>query len=77
VNVDRNTAGTIDVKAPVELFQSPLTAPVLAIEQYAVSNDGQRFLFIRPRAATAARPPINVVVNWTRTFRGNDVPRLS
>lgn len=28
------------------------------------SNDGQRFLFIRPRASTGASPPIAVVVNW-------------
>ena len=64
VNVDRNAAGAIDFKAPVELFQSPLVTPALILDQYAVSNDGQRFLFIRPRASTAAKPPITVVVNW-------------
>jgi eukaryotic-like serine/threonine-protein kinase len=64
VSVDRKAAGAIDFTAPVELFQSPLTAPALVLDQYAVSNDAQRFLFIRPRASTGVKPPITVVVNW-------------
>jgi dipeptidyl aminopeptidase/acylaminoacyl peptidase len=68
VPVERGAAGAIDVKAPVELFQSPLTGPALMIDQYAVSKDGQRFLFIRPRASAGAKPPITVVVNWATSL---------
>jgi hypothetical protein len=64
VSVDRNTKGAIEFKAPTELFQSPLSVATLVTDQYAVSNDGQRFLFIRPRASTGASPPLTVVVNW-------------
>ncbi len=69
VPVDRS-AGAIEFKAPVELFQSPLTSPALVIDQYSVSNDGQRFLFIRPRASTGTKPPITVVVNWAAGLAG-------
>lgn len=68
VSVDRNTAGAIEFKTPAELFQSPLPGANRVYDQYAVSNDGQRFLFIRPRASTNASPPITVVVNWAAAF---------
>jgi serine/threonine protein kinase len=41
---------------------------ILTIDQYAVSDDGQRFLFIHPRASTNASPPVTVVVNWAAGF---------
>ena len=44
-------------------------APHLVYSQYAVSNDGQRFLFIRPRPSSNARPPITVVVNWATELK--------
>ena len=59
----------VDVAAPVELFQSPFTSPTLSIDQYAVSRDGQRFLFIQPRAASGTRPPMVVVVNWAEGLK--------
>ena len=59
------TTGGLSFSAPVELFQSPLAQPVMSIDQYSVTKDGQRFLFIQPRATTGARPPVNIVVNWT------------
>jgi hypothetical protein len=34
------------------------------IDQYSVTNDGQRFLFIRPIDAGDAGRPVTVVVNW-------------
>jgi hypothetical protein len=38
----------------------------MTIDQYAVSADGQRFLFLQPRGDGAtASSPITVVVNWT------------
>lgn len=56
--------GTLDFAAPVEMFQSPFTNPSLLFDQYSVTKDGKRFLFIRPREATGVRPPVTVVVNW-------------
>jgi hypothetical protein len=49
--------------APVPLFPSPLPVPSAVIDQYVVTRDGQRFLFIRPRGQTTAAP-MTVVVNW-------------
>ena len=69
VSVDRNTAGAIEFKAPTDLFQSPLSVANTVFDQYAVANDGQRFLFIRPRAPSDARPPITVVVNWAAALK--------
>lgn len=64
VQVTRNASGALDFAAPVELFQSPLANPMLTVDQYSVTRDGQRFLFIRPIETTGAIPPITVVVNW-------------
>jgi len=60
-------AGALSFSAPVELFQSPQTAPTAGVDQYSVTKDG-RFLFIEP-IPTAAMPPITVVVNWDRGLR--------
>ena len=68
VGVDRSTAGAIEFKAPIALFQSSLSVPNGIYDQYAVSNDAQRVLFIRSRASTNASPPITVVVNWAAEF---------
>ena len=43
------------------LFQSGITVSVRG-DNYAVSNDGQRFLL--KRAVTNGRQPINIVLNW-------------
>ena len=64
VAVTPNPSGALDFGAPVELFQSPLATPSLIIDQYSVTKDGKRFLFIRPRETTVVRPPVTVVVNW-------------
>jgi hypothetical protein len=60
----------LNVGAPVELFQSPIPSLTMSIDQYAPSKDGQRFLFIRPRATPGARLPIVVVMNWTQGLQG-------
>jgi hypothetical protein len=62
--VTKNASGALDFAAPVELFQSPLATPNLTIDQYSVTKDGKRFLFIRPRETAVVRPPVTVVVNW-------------
>jgi Tol biopolymer transport system component len=64
VSVERNTKGALEFTAPVDLFQSPLPGANSVLDQYAVSNDGQRFLFISPRASKTPAPPITVVLNW-------------
>jgi Tol biopolymer transport system component len=58
---DLNAANPI-VRPPVALFPVPLAIGGPALQQYAPSRDGQRFLVnvIRERAAE----PISVVLNW-------------
>jgi len=64
---DAASPGTLDFRAPVVLFQSPLTRPNLTVDQYAVTRDGRRFLFIIPKREANAPPvsSISVRVNWT------------
>jgi hypothetical protein len=64
VSVERNAKGALEFKAPVDVFQSPLSRANSVTDQYAVSNDGERFLFISPRASNTPAPPITVVLNW-------------
>jgi Tol biopolymer transport system component len=55
---------------PKELFQSPIARPSMNIDQWGVSRDGQRFLFIAPMQTQAATiDPITVVVNWQRGLK--------
>ena len=63
VRITTQTSGALDFAPPVELFQSPFVRPWLEVDQYSVSKDGQRFLFIRPREMTDV--PITVLVNWS------------
>jgi hypothetical protein len=66
VIADPAQPGGIDVRAPVELFQSPIPQPLLTVDQYSVTADGQRFLFMKPhRDLGTTSSPITVVVNWT------------
>lgn len=53
-------------RAPTVLFQSPNTSPAAVTDQYDVTHDGQRFLFIvrERQAGNAGVPPITVIVNW-------------
>ena len=63
---DAASPGTLDFRAPEVLFQSPLPRPNLTVDQYAVTRDGRRFLFIVPRRdANAPVSSITVRVNWT------------
>jgi Tol biopolymer transport system component len=55
--------GEMSTTTPTPLFPSPLQTPSGARDQYVVSRDGKRFLFIRPRTSSM-EAPIMVVVNW-------------
>jgi len=72
VAITPQSSGGLDFAAPVELFQTPLATPILGIDQYSVTRDGQRFLVLRPRdTAAAVEQTINVIVNWkTGTTEG-------
>ena len=64
ITADAKT-GAIEFKAPTLLFQSPIARPTMTIDQYDVTHDGQRFLFVRARVeASTLLPPITVAVNW-------------
>jgi Tol biopolymer transport system component len=58
----------LEFKAPTVLFQSPIARPYMVLDQYDVTRDGQRFIFLKPHidpnAATEPLAPITVMVNW-------------
>ena len=59
-------AGVKEFGAPRELFTSPIARPNPTLDQYSVTRDGQRFLFIRPQKdQDSGIAPITVVVNWS------------
>jgi serine/threonine protein kinase len=58
---------TLEFGPPVMLFQTPLIAPVLDVDEYAVSADGQRFLVIKH--AQSATTPITVVLDWAKLLK--------
>ena len=67
VTVTPEAGGALDFGAPVELFQSPLVRPLMTLDQYSVTSDGQRFLFLQPHGqGSAVAAPLTVVVNWAK-----------
>ena len=60
-----------DNGAPVGLFQLPFIVDPI-IDQYAVTRDGQRFIFLNPVRDSAA--PITVVLNWAAGFNPSPGP---
>jgi Tol biopolymer transport system component len=71
--VPDSKTGVLEFGAPAVLFQSPISAPNMTLDQYDVTRDGQRFLFIQPHIDPNATPtplaPVTVVVNWTAGIR--------
>jgi serine/threonine protein kinase/Tol biopolymer transport system component len=55
--------------APVQLFQSPLGTPSATIDEFDVTRDGRRFLFIVPLEGSQT-VPITVRLNWLKGFGG-------
>jgi len=56
----------MEVSLPKKLFQVRFPfSPALAVYQYAVTRDGQRFLC----ATVKTEPPVVVVLNWERLFK--------
>ena len=66
VAIDTDTkTGALTFKTPVRLFQAPIGRPNLTIDSYDVTADGQRFLFVQPRAGgPPVISPITIIVNW-------------
>ena len=64
VRTTPTAARGLEISAPAELFQTPLTQPFPVIDQYSVTADGQRFLILRPRGSTEGTETLRVVVNW-------------
>jgi Tol biopolymer transport system component len=60
--VDITTGSTISSGPPRALFDTGLMVEP-TIDQYAVTQNGQRFLILKP-LGTAAPNPIGVIVNW-------------
>jgi WD40 repeat protein len=65
--VDIKPGEKLDSGIPHALFDTGLTAPAPAVDQYAVTPDGQRFLVQLPVDTEA--PPITVIVNWTASLK--------
>ena len=59
---------------PTALFDARLPAPSPWIEQYAVSADGQRFLFLKAED-TKVRNSVGVILNWPALLRAGTAAR--
>ena len=57
-----------EFSTPTALFQSPRTGPSPVLDQFDVTGDGQRFLFLMQRGQEAGVDPITVVVNWQQAL---------
>lgn len=60
----RTAGASFEPGVPKRLFPVPFVTWVVSRDQFAVSNDGNRFLISRSAGETAATP-ITVVLNWT------------
>ena len=61
---------TPEFRAPMVLFQSPLTRPSGVSDDWDITADGQRFLFAVSLNREAETPPLTVLLNWTNALRG-------
>ena len=63
------TSGSpLEAGIPEPLFRTPITNLALNIDQYDVTDDGQRFLVLTP-TGEARQSPITIVVNWTADLK--------
>ena len=62
--VDIKTNGSIVFESPRVLFDTGLDTVMPNVDQYDVTDDGERFLVLRP-LADAVSEPITLVLNWT------------
>ena len=69
IPVRRNGAAA-EFGTPVPLFQSPLANPSPFSDQFSVTRDGRRFLFLIPMQHEATTvDPITVVLNWPQSIK--------
>lgn len=69
MSVEVLPAGDGDFGAPKRLFQSVLARPTMNTDEYDVTSDGKRFIFVQPRADSSDTPAVTIVVNWKATSR--------
>ena len=63
------TKPSFEPGAPQQLFETHLAQSIDAAFEYDVTADGKRFLLdTNPGGGSASAPPLNVVVNWSRSI---------
>jgi serine/threonine protein kinase len=62
--VDVSTQGTFTPGKPRMLFEGPYLQTNVALPNYSVSPDGERFLMTKDTEPDRAKTQINVVLNW-------------
>ena len=68
-----STEGGLTFGRPQKLFESADLLYPIAVSNYDVSADGQRFITITAAAAgPAALPKIRIVENWHEEFRNRE-----
>ena len=65
IDIDTDTATGLDLGSPSPLFQTGLNV-VSNVHQYAVANDGQRFLI---PVQEASQHQLTIVLNWDQELR--------
>ena len=69
MSVDVSLEGDGDFAAPKRLFQSVLSRPTMNTDEYDVTSDGKRFIFVQPGADSSDTSAVTVVVNWKATSK--------
>jgi hypothetical protein len=67
MSVEVRPGATLDIGTPRPLFRTRLR-PNGAVDQYAVSADGQRFIVMEP-PADAPPEALTIVTNWTTLLK--------
>jgi Tol biopolymer transport system component len=60
--------GPPEFTAPTRLFQSPIMRPAMTVDEFDVTSDGKRFLFVRP-LGDGADLSLTVSINWTSALK--------
>lgn len=70
VTMKSDVAGVApEFTAPTRLFQSPITRPAMTTDEFDVTSDGKRLLFVRPLPGDSADLALTVSINWTSALK--------